>query len=311
MAQLRAVGITPSALADPELWVASEKMNILLENTAAAANCPHFALLMVEARNLSHLGPISLLVAHQPDARSIIKSLCEHQRQMNEVLVLSLEESQDCATLLVDMLPGYGARQYVEGCVGTAFRTVNDLMAGRWRAECVHFRHSAPADLAVHRRLFGCPIEFNSDRDGISCASSMLDLPNPSSHPSTARHATKFLSMLSAERPAASIVDRTRHAINLHMHSADATIDRVAGSLGVHPRALQRTLDREGTSFATLLNQARRELALRYLVTSTHSISRISDLLGYSNQSSFTRWFANEFGASPGTWREDRSRDAS
>lgn len=304
--QLRAVGIAPSALDDQELWVASDKINLLLENTAAVANCPHFALLMVEARGLADLGPLSLLLAHQPDVRGIMTSLCEHQRQMNDILMLSLEEGDDCATFLVDMLPGYATRQYIEGSVASAFRAIGDLMAGRWKAERVHFRHSAPADLSAHRRIFHCPVEFNSDRDGISCASWMLDQPTPSSHPSTALHALKFLSMLSAERPKASIIDRTRHAINLHMHSAGTTIDRIAESLGIHPRALQRTLDREGTSFGALLNEARRELALRYLITSNHSISEISGLLGYCNQSSFTRWFASEFGASPGSWRDDQ-----
>lgn len=309
-AQLRTVGIAPSALGDHELWVASDKVNLLLENTAAAANCPHFALLMVEARGLADLGPLSLLLAHQTDVRGIITSLCTYQRQMNEILMLSLEAADDCATLLIDMLPGYGTRQYIEGCVGSAFRAIGDLTAGRWKAECVHFRHSAPADLSAHRRIFHCHVEFDSDRDGISCASWMLDQPNPASHPETALHAIKFLSMLSAERPDASITDRTRHAINLHLHSGDATIDRVADSLGIHSRALQRALDREGTSFGVLLNEARRALALRYLVTSHHSISEISDLLGYSNQSSFTRWFASEFGASPGSWRNRQSQDA-
>jgi AraC-like DNA-binding protein len=35
-----------------------------------------------------------------------------------------------------------------------------------------------------------------------------------------------------------------------------------------------------------------------------YSMARIAGLLGYSVPSSFTRWFAAEFGATPATWRQ-------
>jgi AraC-like DNA-binding protein len=66
---------------------------------------------------------------------------------------------------------------------------------------------------------------------------------------------------------------------------------------------LQRRLDEEGAEFTRLLNDIRRELAVRYVANTKLPLSRVADLVGYSRQSSFSRWFSEEFGSSPTAWR--------
>ena len=58
-------------------------------------------------------------------------------------------------------------------------------------------------------------------------------------------------------------------------------------------------------SFGSLLNDVRRDLALRYLSGSTHSVSSIAQMTGYAAPSSFTRWFCIEFGTAPAAWRAE------
>ena len=53
----------------------------------------------------------------------------------------------------------------------------------------------------------------------------------------------------------------------------------------------------------------RRELATAYLASSTHPITTVAELLGYSSPSSFTRWFAGSFGIPPQLWRADHAND--
>jgi AraC-like DNA-binding protein len=86
-------------------------------------------------------------------------------------------------------------------------------------------------------------------------------------------------------------------------------LEQLGTTLGIHPRALQRQLEREGRSFATLLNEVRRELALRYLASPAHSVSSVARMSGYATPSSFTRWFASEFGMPPAQWRAEEKAD--
>lgn len=302
-AMLRKAKIAPAALVDPETSIAAIEIVKLYEDTAEKARFPYFGLLMAECRNFDTLGPVSLLLQQQPTARSIIEALVQHERQINDIMLLSLEDDGETALIGIDFVPGYGLRQIVEAEVAIIYRSLNEVMAGRWRPESIHFRHFAPSDLATHHRIFRRPVEFNSNFDGISCSSESLDLSHSGGNPGLAVHAGKFLDMLAAQRPRGSVTNSIRHTINLLLNHSQATIDKAADNLGLQPRSLQRMLEREGTSFAALLNERRRELALRYLMTSDHSQVQISNLLGYSSQSSFARWFVGEFGKPPAAWR--------
>jgi AraC-like DNA-binding protein len=71
----------------------------------------------------------------------------------------------------------------------------------------------------------------------------------------------------------------------------------------MHLRTLQRQLDAENASFSDLLNGVRRDLAVRYLSNKGYSLLQVAEILGYSQLSSFTRWFSLEFGVSPSRWR--------
>jgi AraC-like DNA-binding protein len=78
----------------------------------------------------------------------------------------------------------------------------------------------------------------------------------------------------------------------------------VSEILGMNPRTLQRRLAGEGGEFGRLLNEARRDLAMRYLENRSVPLSRVAGLLGYTRQSSFSRWFGEAFGMSPSAWRQ-------
>ncbi|MBO9529100.1 MAG: helix-turn-helix transcriptional regulator, partial [Acinetobacter oleivorans] len=52
-----------------------------------------------------------------------------------------------------------------------------------------------------------------------------------------------------------------------------------------------------------LMNEVRKDLVFRYLKNLNYSLAQVSDILGYSMPSSFTRWFISQFGMSPNTWR--------
>ena len=100
---------------------------------------------------------------------------------------------------------------------------------------------------------------------------------------------------------------RVSAAIPLLISDGQADVEGVSHSLGTSVRTLQRRLIAEGQSFSSLLNDARSELAVRYLRCSDLSITSIAELCGFSALSSFTRWFISEFGVSPRRWRNEPS----
>ena len=72
----------------------------------------------------------------------------------------------------------------------------------------------------------------------------------------------------------------------------------------MHPRTLQRELRRSGYLFKQLLTDTRVELARTYLRESDLPLYEIAELLGYRNESAFSRAFKTQFGLSPLKWRK-------
>jgi AraC-like DNA-binding protein len=87
----------------------------------------------------------------------------------------------------------------------------------------------------------------------------------------------------------------------LMLPSGLCTVDTVAKRMGINRRTLHRHLAREGQTFSSIIDAVRAELATRYI--GSRDLASISDLLGFSARSAFSRWFRSQFGCSVSEWR--------
>jgi AraC-like DNA-binding protein len=303
-AMLRGVGVDLRALTDPDVRIPAESVVELLELSASRSGCETFGLRMAETRRLSDLGALSLLITHQPTMRDALTTVVEHRSLLNPALVIAMEESAGVVVVREEFLvTGRGPmRQAYELAIGVLFRMFRAVLGARWRPHSVNFAHAPPMDLTPHRRLFGAVCEFDSPFYGLTCASADLQAPNPSADPALARFAEHYVRTLPNAAPG-SVDEDVRKAIVLLLADGQASIGQVAARLGLTERTLQRRLLAEGVDFSCLLNDIRRELAARYAVNATLPLSHVAGMVGYSRQSSFSRWFASEFGMTPSAWR--------
>ncbi|WP_237358586.1 helix-turn-helix transcriptional regulator [Rhizobium etli] len=88
------------------------------------------------------------------------------------------------------------------------------------------------------------------------------------------------------------------------MASGRPEIANVARELGLSERTLQRRVTQEGTTFRTLLNEARQELGRQLLSDTSMEIEEVAYLLGYQDTNSFYRAFKEWESMTPGRWRE-------
>jgi AraC-like DNA-binding protein len=298
-AMLRRVGIDRRALNDPDVRLPSAAVAELLEASATLSGCETVGLQMAESRRLSDFGAVSLLITHQPTIRDVLMTIVHYRMLLNESLVVHVEEHGDLVIVRQELLMGADAplRQAYELATGVIYRVFRSMLGARWRAQSVNFTHAPPRDLTAHRRLFGPIVEFNSDFNGLTCLRADLDAPNPAADPALAEFAERYVRTLpNAERR--SIAAEVRKAIYLLLPSGDASIGRVSVSLGLNERTLQRRLSGEGADFSGLLNGVRRELTMRYVANPDLPLARVAGMVGFARQSSFSRWFADEFGCS-------------
>ncbi|HEY5720933.1 MAG TPA: AraC family transcriptional regulator [Allosphingosinicella sp.] len=302
-AMLRRAKISALFLADPENRHSAAAIVDLLEDSASRSRCESFGLLMAEYRSFADLGPLSLLLQHLPTTEDVLRALIEYRRLLNDVITLECEGDGEVSVIRWVIAPGYGKPQVIDLVVALGYRMLGAVSRGGWTAEAVHFTHSPPGDLAVFRRVFAAPIEFDSAFNGYSCSSAAMRSPTYAAETKMATNARRLLDLVPLPLEYAPATDRVRHALAVLIQVGKASLGPVAAKLGQSPRTLQRLLSLEGTSFACLQNEVRKDLAHHYLVSSKHTVREIAALLGYSSMSAFGRWFASQFGETPMGWR--------
>ena len=103
-----------------------------------------------------------------------------------------------------------------------------------------------------------------------------------------------------------SLAQTVRKVLYVQLPLGRTSIEQTAQGLGLHVRTLQRQLAADGVAFSGLVNEVRCDLVLRYLAQPGHSLTRVAELVGYGQLSSFTRWFITQFQETPSEWRRRR-----
>ena len=167
----------------------------------------------------------------------------------------------------------------------------------------IDFTYAAPANLDEHHRVLGCPLRFGQDRYRLVMA---LDwLAQPLIQPDTAMR-TMMEQLAERQMQALTRGDAiadARAVIARRLGEGAVELGTVASRLNLSTRTLQRKLQDAGLSFSELVDQVRRELAERYLADNALDLVDIAFLLGYSEQSAFTRAYKRWAGNTPAAAR--------
>jgi AraC-like DNA-binding protein len=209
---------------------------------------------------------------------------------------LHANKGDDQAGFVFDILSDHALQcaQMIEHGVGVTVRIVSMLSEGHSHPLEVRLPHRAVARGTTYRRYLDAPIVFDSEQAALAIATSDLDLPLSEHNQELHDLATSYLD-LQFPKPQTSFVVHVRKAIEGHLGTGACSHRQVADALALHPRTLQRRLREEGTTFEDLKDEARRDLAERYLAHPDVPLTQVSALLDYSEQSALVRscrrWF--------------------
>ncbi|HLV78392.1 MAG TPA: helix-turn-helix transcriptional regulator [Marinobacter sp.] len=99
---------------------------------------------------------------------------------------------------------------------------------------------------------------------------------------------------------------RVSRLIRLQLERGKVGVETVAGQLNMSRYTLHKKLRQEGLTFASLLEQVRREQALTYMKDKSKPLVEIAEQLGFSELSAFSRAFKRWMGTSPAEYRSLR-----
>ncbi|WP_226609678.1 AraC family transcriptional regulator [Marinobacter nauticus] len=303
---LASAGLPEDTLQQPDSLIAYTRFTQLLENCARASGHPLFGLEYGIFQGTAVFGRLLYLFKNANTVGDSLSELTRYYHLHSSAAEVTTSVQEGMAFLCYEpaLQESTPSRQIVELAIGVGLSLMRMLMGPAWKPAGVHFRHGAGSSTKTYARLLGVTPQFNSISNGWVFDASLLSLPlsdsDPGLHALMREHLEKMDALSVRELP-----DYVQRLIRTCLPTGNASIELVADYLMLSPRSLQRYLAQEKTSFQTLLNATRKNLAERYLQESTVSLTQLAGILGYSDLASFSRAFQRWYGTSPRQWRKE------
>jgi len=170
----------------------------------------------------------------------------------------------------------------------------------------VRVTHPAPSYRKEYERIFQCPVYFQQDLNALELVPGVAQWR-------VARNPRYVFGLLleRAERLLSDLElsDTVRGLLEARLievlHQGDVRAETIAADMGLSRQTLFRKLKEEGASFAGVLEDLRRRLAIEYLRGRRASVHDTAYLVGFSDPAAFSRAFKRWTGRPPGAFRSD------
>ncbi len=153
--------------------------------------------------------------------------------------------------------------------------------------------------------VFQCPVHFDADHNRFLAKKNFLErriVQTPDSLREFLHNAVAQL--ISIGSKPSSTTAAIRSLIRLDFSSGPPAFERVAEALHMSESSLRRRLRGENTSYQQIKDEVRCEIAIEHLRSEDTSINQLSELLGFTEPSSFVRSFRGWMGMTPKAYRD-------
>jgi AraC-like DNA-binding protein len=275
-----------------------------------SAHDPDFGLHFGEhTHNLLSRHLISAMMNNCENVEQAIRKNFQYHNLIMDFIrpVIKIETTTACLTWEMSAPAIIPDRHFSESILTLFVSMLRSLTQDRFRLTAVRFAHPRPENTAEHERIFQAPLVFGRRCNEVVLSRSFLSSPILLAN-SKILEELEELMIKALHRVYASNSWSEKVAQLLFkalLKEQDIDIKTIARHLALTTRNLQLKLKEEGTSFRTLLDDVRKEIAVSYLKDVNAPICEIALLLNFADQSAFHHAFKRWTGKTPGGYRKD------
>jgi len=293
---LRRVGLTPEVIADPEERLSVRSQIALLDEAAIALKDDSLGFTLARDFDPRDIGLLYYVMASSQTLGDALKRVARYSRTTNEALVVGYREGNRLIVSRYSGVPRHSDRHQIEFCMFGVLRICRLLTGQNVIPQHFSISHHRSGDNSDMARFVGRKVEFDAEADEFALNVNARELPLIHADTRLNDLLLKYCEAALAERSGDRSQLRTRveNSISPLLPHGRVRVEDVARSLGMSERTLARRLSDEGLNFTEILQQLRRDLAVRYLDDRKLHVSKIAWMLGFTEVSAFThacrRW---------------------
>lgn len=168
-----------------------------------------------------------------------------------------------------------------------------------------YLTYPKPAHAHRYKEFIQGPIFFNAEKNLIVVPESILSLRTMTGLPGMKSTYEQYCrETLAKLKKADTLIDDIRRLIFASINDPPH-VDDIAKKLQMSSRTLYRKLKMNHMTYQDILDEIRTEISKDYLLKTNLSIDQISDLVGFSETTTFRRTFKKWMGVSPSDYRKN------
>ncbi|MGH8493824.1 MAG: helix-turn-helix domain-containing protein [Moraxellaceae bacterium] len=308
---LREAGINPHLLQRPDSMLSMRQAQALITRYVGLSSRTLPAIRFGQRLDLISHGLLGHVYLWRGEFRDLIEGIVAYLRVRFPLMNIELAHGKDYFGIRLSCrVPLQEMETFL---LQTFLASLHTLGSAVIRNIAIHCRHDLFADVSTAQHLL--KIEINNDHDSneirFYAAAVQLQARHTSAVSSDA--ATQDEGAVAMPAEAASLDPFHEHGFVVRLRGKilsqlrnESSAEEIASSMGMSVRTLRRRLSDCGMSFNNIRLDVRMQVAMRYLTTTTISIERIADFVGYSDQATFTRAFKEWKGNTPNQVRNQR-----
>lgn len=289
---------------EPDALVPVQTYLDMWEEAERLYGLPGLPSALAQAIPFGAFGALDYLVGSADTVAGCCESATLHFAMVAIDVGLEIDALEGGGCALRVRAPSHMPTQALEFTLAAVFSRLRYVSGGRFVPRLLGLPVPRPDSDAVRARLYGLSPAYQHP-----CAEMLIDseswqMPTRSADPFLHATLKALAAQLHLSTPGDSTVERALRArLRDALAQGRADAARMAVLLGVSERTLQRRLSELGRSFSDVIEEFRREEAVRLLARPDMPLVDVAGRLGYAEQTSFTRAFRRWMGTTPGAWR--------
>jgi AraC-like DNA-binding protein len=298
-------GLAGLDLEDRELRIPVEAEEALWGQAMAATGDPALGLFAAERLRDDDYGVLVYLGRHAATVGEAMARVVRWFALVNRQVCLDIVRSEHDVALTMSVLglPGPLPRAAAEYTLAATLLRMRSATGLPIIPLHVDLPFPMPEDREA-QRVFQCPVHHGAPSPRLVLSVPTWTTAVPGADAALSAILERHAALLADSIPEVEeFIDRVRRHVAEGLPDGAPSVQTVAQGLGMSGRSLQRRLQEEGHSFSALVDEVRLRLARLHVAQPDASLAETAFLLGFSEQSAFTRAFRRWTGETPGAWR--------
>lgn len=300
-------GLTEAALADPDSRIPFGQLMAIWDLLSERDGFDRLGVTLGMMPAHTEMGVLGWMFAQCATLRDAATAMHRYGKLLSEIITPRFEADGKHAVWTQILEPRYvRLRQPQEWAITSHVATCRALTGVDWPVRFADVQHSPPVGEDRLSATLGVEVRYGAPAARLGLDLECFDAKVRTANPAMLGYLERLADVRLAQLPreSSNTTDRVRKQLATTLAREVPTQSGIARALAMSERTLQRRLAEESTTFAELLDETRRELAVLHLHEGTLAVYEIALLLGYNDPSAFHRAFRRWTGRTPRAFRD-------